>query len=109
MSFIKLKIMSKHEKIPRRKRKTFYTNSYSKIRVKEDLIADKLQVSYWGSCLGRSRGIFWAKFPGSCLVFCMLIKKLVLHNISKKQFFKTKDLESSEVILAIKFLHGRVL
>jgi len=30
-------------KIPRRKRKSFYTNSYSKIRVKEDLIADKLQ------------------------------------------------------------------
>lgn len=30
-------------KIPRRKRKSFYTNSYSKIRVKEDLISDKLQ------------------------------------------------------------------
>ena len=29
MSFIKLKMMSKHEKIPRRKRKSFYTNSYS--------------------------------------------------------------------------------
>ena len=42
-------MMNKHEKIPRRKRKSFYTNSYSKIRVKEDLIADKLQVSYWGS------------------------------------------------------------
>ena len=49
MNFIKLKMMNKHEKIPRRKRKSFYTNSYSKIRVKEDLIADKLQVSYWGS------------------------------------------------------------
>jgi len=30
-------------KIPRRKRKSLYTNSYSKIRVKEDLISDKLQ------------------------------------------------------------------
>ena len=44
-------MMNKHGKIPRRKRKSFYTNSYSKIRVKEDLIADKLQVSYWGSCI----------------------------------------------------------
>ena len=43
--FHKIEMMSKHEKIPRRKRKSFYTNSYSKIRVKEDLIADKLQVS----------------------------------------------------------------
>ena len=49
MSFIKLEMMNKHEKIPRRKRKSFYTNSYSKIRVKEDLIADKLQVR--GSCI----------------------------------------------------------
>ena len=39
-------VMSKLKKIPRRKRKSFYTNSYSKIRVKEDLIADKLQVSF---------------------------------------------------------------
>lgn len=38
--------MNKHGKIPRRKRKSFYTNSYSKIRVKEDLIADKLQVGF---------------------------------------------------------------
>ena len=38
-------VMNKLKKIPRRKRKSFYTNSYSKIRVKEDLIADKLQVS----------------------------------------------------------------
>ena len=38
--------MIKHGKIPRRKRKSFYTNSYSKIRVKEDLIADKLQVGF---------------------------------------------------------------
>ena len=53
-----MKMMSKHEKIPRRKRKSFYTNSYSKIRVKEDLIADKLQVSYWGSYIGCPRGSF---------------------------------------------------
>ena len=46
-----LGMMNKHGKIPRRKRKSFYTNSYSKIRVKEDLIADKLQVSYWGHAL----------------------------------------------------------
>ena len=46
MNLVKLKLMNKHEKIPRRKRKSFYTNSYSKIRVKEDLISDKLQVSY---------------------------------------------------------------
>ena len=39
-------VMNKLKKIPRRKRKSFYTNSYSKIRVKEDLIADKLQVSF---------------------------------------------------------------
>ena len=80
-------MMSKHEKIPRRKRKTFYTNSYSKIRVKEDLIADKLQVSYWGVMPRALAWDFLGKISGKLSSFLHADKKACFTQHIKKHFF----------------------